>query len=135
MIYQRCPASVWPTLTSPGPLRNPERHEQCRKQLLLNRTGRACDKHMYAQILLWEFIQDSNKALSASSSSVIQRGAMPRKQDFPTTLIILAVQESSVSNSPSHTEIIIPLPLFQGGTMPLIYLIFYFLRKRPWLLS
>lgn len=96
------------TLISPGPLHSPKRREQCRKQLLLKRTGKARDKHMSTRVLLWEFIPDSNRAMSLSSSLVIQRGAVPRKQDFPTTLVTLAVQESSVSNSSSHTEIIIP---------------------------
>lgn len=103
--------------------------------LMLDRKGRAHDKYMYVQTLLGEFTQDSNKAVSASSSPVIQRGAMLRKQGFTTTEITSAVQESCVSSSPSHTEIIIPLPLIQGRTMLLAYLIFHFPRKRSWLLG
>lgn len=100
--------------------------------LMLDRKGRAHDKYMYVQTLLREFTQDSNKA---SSLPVIQRGAMLRKQGFTTTEITSAVQESCVSSSPSHTEIIIPLPLIQGRTMLLAYLIFHFPRKRSWLLG
>lgn len=103
--------------------------------LMLDRKGRAHDKYMYIQTLLGELTQDSNKAVSASSSPVIQRGAMLRKQGFATTEITSAVQESCVSSSPSHTEIIIPLPLIQGRTMLLAYLIFHFPRKRSWLLG
>ena len=112
MIYQRCPALLWPTLISPGPLHNPERPGQCRKRLLLNRTGRAPDKHLYAQILLWEFIQDSNKAMSASSSPVIQRGAMPRKQDFPTTLINISSTGKQHKQQPfSYRDYYSPSPI------------------------